>query len=213
MTRPVALRLKQLIRRHPAIRLMLHESRIWIDLWRLAGKRRVVVPGAKPIAAEAGLWGLPMMFTAATAIEVIALELLLPWPGVRLLLVLLSVYSLVMLWGLIAQRVVHPHAIGEEVVLRRGRAVVTRFPVGTIAAVRKVRDFAAESHRVADGRLELSNGHGANVCLRLTVPVLVDPPSWPWQRTVPEPVREIALWVDDPEGMVSAVAACSAASS
>src|SRR5699024_8995265 len=119
-------RLARLLKRHPAVWLFRNEIRVWADLIRLMRRKRVVAPGQVPIPAETGLWGIPGMMTVATIIEIIALELLLPWPAVRVVFALVSIYSLVILWGLIGQRAVHPHTGGPERVVKRGRTIVAK---------------------------------------------------------------------------------------
>lgn len=44
------------------------------------------------------------MVTAVTVVEIVAIELLLPWEDVRIVLAVGSAYSLLILWGIFAQR-------------------------------------------------------------------------------------------------------------
>ncbi len=151
------------------------------------------------------------MMTAVTIIELIVLELLLPWPAVRVVLALVSIYSLVILWGYIGQRVVYPHAVGPELVLRRGRAVIARIDAADVGQVVVVRDYAAEQHAVDCGLLTLANGQGTNVRIALhpgADPVEIRPPMWiPWKKTPMAMVTEVALWADDPTEAVAAIRA------
>ena len=209
MKRELPGRLARLLKRHPAVWLFRHEIRVWADLIRLMRRKRVVAPGQVPIPAETGLWGIPGMMTIATIIEIIALELLLPWPAVRVVLALVSIYSLVILWGLIGQRAVHPHTLGPELVLKRGRTIIARIDVADVAEAVVSRDYAAEQYAVDGGVLTLANGQGANVHVTLLPDAdsaQAQPPTWiPWKKKPMETVTEIALWADDPIEAVSAI--------
>jgi len=114
------------------------------------------------------------MFTVAIVIEIIVIELLVPWPWLRLLLLLGSLYSIPLLWGYLAGRVVHPHYLGEDLVLREGRTEVLRVPATDIVAVREVRGFAARREG-----LILGGPEGTNVEIHLA------------------DGRTVALWLDE----------------
>ncbi|MFC6145733.1 hypothetical protein [Corynebacterium nasicanis] len=144
------------------VRILLHEVHALADLWRLLRGRVIVPAGAVALPARARWWHLPAMFTVAILIEIIIIEVLVPWPWLRLLLLLGSLYSIPLLWGYLAGRVVHPHYVGEDLVLREGRTELLRVPAADIAAVRAVRGFAAEREG-----LVLGGPDGTNVEIRL----------------------------------------------
>ncbi|NLP40162.1 MAG: hypothetical protein GX356_10680 [Corynebacterium pollutisoli] len=142
------------------VRILLHEIRAIADLGQLPARTR--------------WWHLPAMFTVAIVIEIIVIELLVPWPWLRLLLLLGSLYSIPLLWGYLAGRVVHPHYLGEDLVLREGRTEVLRVPATDIVAVREVRGFAARREG-----LILGGPEGTNVEIHLA------------------DGRTVALWLDE----------------
>lgn len=142
------------------VRILLHEIRAIDDLGQLPARTR--------------WWHLPAMFTVAIVIEIIVIELLVPWPWLRLLLLLGSLYSIPLLWGYLAGRVVHPHYLGEDLVLREGRTEVLRVPATDIVAVREVRGFAARREG-----LILGGPEGTNVEIHLA------------------DGRTVALWLDE----------------
>lgn len=156
------------------VRILLHEVRAITDLGRLL-KGRVVVPeGAVPLHARTRWWHLPAMFTVAIVIEIIVIELLVPWPWLRLLLFAGSLYSIPLLWGYLAGRIVHPHYLGEDLVLREGRQEILRVPATDIVEVREVRGFAARREG-----LILGGPEGTNTEIHLT------------------DGRYVALWLDE----------------
>lgn len=140
---------------------------------------------------------MPAAFTAAICIEIIAVELLVPWLWLRLVLLFTSLYSIVLLWGVLAGRVVHPHHLGGELVLRQGREEILRVPADEIAAVRAVRGFEAEPRALRDGRLVLGGPEGTNVEVVFSTPR--------------DGVRSCVLWLDDPAVLTGATAAPSRA--
>lgn len=142
------------------VRILLHEIRAIAGLGQLPARTR--------------WWHLPAMFTVAIVIEIIVIELLVPWPWLRLLLLLGSLYSIPLLWGYLAGRVVHPHYLGEDLVLREGRTEVLRVPATDIVAVREVRGFAARREG-----LILGGPEGTNVEIHLA------------------DGRTVALWLDE----------------
>lgn len=156
------------------VRILLHEIRAIADLGQLLTGRVVVPEGAVPLPARTRWWHLPAMFTVAAVIEIIVIELLVPWPWLRLLLLLGSLYSIPLLWGYLAGRVVHPHYLGEDLVLREGRTEVLRVPATDIVAVREVRGFAARREG-----LILGGPEGTNVEIHLA------------------DGRTVALWLDE----------------
>jgi len=182
------------------LRLIRHELGAWADLARLLRGRRVVPEGSVALPAQCGWWHLPVMISVATAIEITAIELLLPWPTVRLVLLLLSIYSLLLLWGYVAAGVVHPHFLGDELVLRRGRTVVARIPLDDVQEVRSERTFEAGSHAIVDTQLILGGPEGTNVRINCSpTPALL--PRWPWQPDRHVAVTRCALWLDAPESL------------
>lgn len=180
----------------PPLRMLLLEARMFIDLYRLV-RRDVRVPEhATALSSTSGLWTLPLALTIATVIEIIAIELILPWPAVRIILAVLSVYSLLWLWAIFGQRVVYPHYLTKDaLVLRCGRTVVARLT--DIETITSERGFDSDSHNIAEGVLILASGEGTNITVRCQ-PSPALPFHWPWQNPSPESVSQVRLWVDDP---------------
>ena len=156
------------------VRIARHKCQALADLWRLV-RRRVIIPeGTVALHSRRRWWHLPLMFTAAIVLEIIVFELLVPWHWLRLLLLLGSLYSIPLLWGYLAGRVVHPHYLGDELVLREGRKEILRVPAADVVEVRAVRGFAAERQGLVLGP------EGTNVEIRLA------------------DGRTAALWLDEP---------------
>lgn len=187
----------------PPLRLVVWEARAWGDLRRLLRGMEVVPEGAVALPDRRGMWQLPAMFSVAIIIEIVAVELLLPWPWLRIALLILSLYSLPLLWGITAARAVHPHYLDdEELVLRSGRTVVARIPRASVSGVRHDRRFNAERWELADGTLTLGGTEGTNVVLVPGEPVAAARERWPWQSARTSVVTEVRLWLDEPEQLL-----------
>lgn len=83
------------------------------------------------------------------------------------------------LWGYFAQKVVHPHYLGDKLVLRDGRKVLLTIPHTEIDSIRKVRRFET-GRKSTESELIIEGTEGTNVELR-------------------SPRMKISLWLDDPE--------------
>lgn len=194
-----------LLLKHPGIRLLLSELRLWQDLFLLCWGRTVVPAGSAPLTATQGLWFLPGALTAVTAVEVTAVELLVPSAVVRLAVTVVSVYSLLLLWAVFGRRRVYPSFVDDwSLVLRQGRTVLAEIPRNSIAEVTVDRTFRADRATVDDTILVLGNGAGTTLRIRLNDrTVVTDPDRWPWQKGQNVDITEILMWVDDPAGSVA----------
>lgn len=194
-----------LLLKHPGVRLLLGELRLWQDLFLLCRGRTVVPDGSVPLTATQGLWFLPGALTAVTAVEVTAVELLVPSAVVRIAVTVVSVYSLLLLWAVFGRRRIYPSFVDDRsLVLRQGRAVLAQIPRNSITEVTVDRTFRADRAVVTDGVLVLGNGTGTTLRIRLHDRTTVtDPDRWPWQKGQDMDITEILLWVDDPAGSVT----------
>ena len=87
----------------PAVVLVEHEARLWQSLWLWVRRRRHGVPeGATAIGYGASSTALGLGMLAATVAEVVVIELVVPWSTVRIVLLVLSVWSVLFLLGLVA---------------------------------------------------------------------------------------------------------------
>lgn len=185
-------------------------AELWVlsDLVLLLRRCQQVPPGAPVLSATTGLWWLPTAFTCATAIEIIALELLLPWPLVRLIVLVLSLYGVVWLWGVTAAKWVWPHYIDPDtgvVCLRDGRTTSVVLDLTDGVQVTRRRDFSATHTQLLDNQLILGSGQGSNLHIALRHPHPVAVARGPWFAPRQDTASSIALWVDDPAACLAAM--------
>lgn len=139
------------------------------------------------------------------AAETLALHLIVPWPMVRLVLVILSLYSLLWVLGFIAGFVVHPHLLSPDTLtLRHGPRVRVAIPVSSVAGIgiregelpglRSVR-YTPASAPGGEHVLHIAHAGRTNTVISLSTPLPGGSP------TDNEPVTQIHAWVDDPRAL------------
>lgn len=176
-------------------------------LWA-RGRTDRTASGETMVHAASGTLALPLAFAAATAVEITVLHLLIPWLWVQVAVAVLSVWSLLQLFCLLAVERVHPHYVDAHtgsLILRRAGHVVATIPRAAITGIRTVSRFSPTAPTLGDEHLYLPNQDGTNLDLTLGEPVdtrlesIV--PSW---RRAGRATR-ISLYVDDPADLVEAL--------
>jgi hypothetical protein len=142
-------------------------------------------------------------------VEVLFFELVIPWPWLRLLLLVVAVYSFIWLLGLYASLVVLPHRLEPSALrLRYGALAEGRIPYTAIATAERARRSAPggrDGARVADegGARALYLGVGGRTDLTLR---LREPQTFSGLRGPTPPVETVHLATDDPDRLARALA-------
>jgi hypothetical protein len=137
-------------------------------------RRHDVPPGATalPYGREGRVLGLALL--AASVIEVVAVELVVPWPGVRLVLLVLGLYGVLAVLGWVADLSVRPHVLtAESLRLRLGSATEVDVPLAAVERVSRRLRGAEGTVTLADGTLVLAVGNQTQIEVRLTEPLEV----------------------------------------
>jgi hypothetical protein len=186
-----------------AVRLLRQERALWTALARLVTRRPDVPPGAAVLRYDGA--GRPMSLTllGLSALELVAVEIAVPWHAARTVLLVLGVWSLALVAGLVAGTVVRPHVVTAEAVrLRSGGSLEVAVPLARVAAVRARRhDAPGRTLAVAGEVLALAVAGQTTVEVDLDGPVALAVPG----RTVP--VRTVRFAADDAAGAVRAIIA------
>lgn len=189
----------------PVLRLMVHEFRLYASILRLlAGRwRHGVREGDVAVRYASGGAGLLLTLVYLSAIETVALALLIPWPLVRELTLALDVWGTLFLLGLFASFVVRPHVIGADgsLRLRSGALLDIRIPGQDIAAVRVERRTARGKKGAVDddGCADLSQGGQTTVTVELARPLTFTRPLGKQARA-----RVFRFYAADPATAVAA---------
>lgn len=190
-----------LVRRAVAFEVNLYRS-----LFRWVTRRPDVPPGAAAFPYVGAIATLLWAFVIVSAIELVAVHLLLPWETIRLVADLLGLWGLVWMLGLTANLNVHPHLVnGSGVHIRYGHSTDIVVPLDAIAGVAgKLRSPASSKTIQLDREergtvLSVVMGGQTNVELTLGRPLGVP------LRKGPETVVAIRFHADDARGLVARV--------
>ncbi len=186
-------------------RALRFEAGIWRSLYRWIARRPKVRADAHGFgyanAVEPVIW----VFIVVSAVEVVVVHLLLPWPVVRAIVLVLSVWGLTWMVGMLASVKVNVHELrGDGIRARHGGNVEVFVPWSAVSAVRPQRYDLPSSRAVqlseGPGGTVLSIGASSqtNVRIILRDPVTVTLPSG--EQTI----SELRCYADDAQGFVEA---------
>ncbi|MFW9045511.1 hypothetical protein ACOI92_11810 [Corynebacterium striatum] len=109
----------------------------------------------KVLDSHRGWWVIPAAVTGATGIECIAIELLVPWAWLRALILVVSLYSLILLWGIFGAAYTYPHFVDGTLVLRHAGRQVVSIAAGEIANITLSRGYSHERYAIDEDTLIL----------------------------------------------------------
>ena len=192
--------LERLVAEEPLLRPAVFEIRAFQSLvLALAGRRRFP-EGAVPVGYAQGMMTLPVAMAVVTIVEVLIVHLLVPWLWLRILLLILSIWGVLFLFGFLATRIVHPHFVTTDALhLRWGRTTVLTVPLSAIAVAVRHTHHADTQPRAEDGLLVLTQFQSTNVKLCFTASVPAQPPVPAKDRPADFRASEVLLHVDDPD--------------
>jgi hypothetical protein len=160
-----------------------------------AGSQDREFPHRGPVLA------MVLVMLGVSVVEVVLIELIVPWPPVRAVLLVVGVWGAGLVLGTLAVMVVRPHLIGPAGVrVRYGPAWEALLPwdaVATVRAVHRARDHDGVDR---DGEvLRVVVGATTTVEIGLSRPLAVRLP-----RGEEADVTRVVLFADDPRGFVAA---------
>jgi hypothetical protein len=172
----------------------------------IATRRPPRVPsGAHAFASRKGTLSIPVAFAVATVMEMVVLHLVVPWPALANALSLISVYALLLMFGVIAIRWDRPHyATATTLVLRNGAHTVATISLDDIEAVTVRSDGSATSPTVDGALARLATLNGCSISVKLRTPQSVKLTAG--LRADEHAVTEIRLAVDDAHAIASLLA-------
>lgn len=208
--------IRKVVDSDPLLRVAAAELKIFASLGRWILRRPDVPDGAVAVGYARGALGMPAAFAVAAVVEMAVVHVLVPWPVVRIVLALLSLYGLLFLLGWMGSQVARPHLIyRDRVVVRSGNFVVAEIPRSKIARVDRARSPRTPRDYINfedDGAatLTLAGPSGTNVRLDFAASVEMQKPGLPWTRREERKVDRIRLSVDDPASLVARLLASAA---
>lgn len=190
-----------------ALRAMRFELDSWVSLmrWARSGFRTPLSrDGQTVFSYHATVRPLILTMLVLSVAEVVAVELLLPWPTLRLVLLVLGVWAAVMVAGVLASLVVHPHTLDDvELCVRYGARIMVRVPLAAVESVRRVmRDHSGSTMQVVadEQRVSIGVGGQTNVSVHLSAPVAIESTGGESVQ-----IRHVDFHADEPGTVATAV--------
>ncbi|WP_219416802.1 hypothetical protein [Pseudonocardia nigra] len=187
-----------------------YEAATWRSLARWLLRRPDVGPADTGFAYRGPQVAPMLVMLAVSMIDVVAVDLLVPWPWLRPVLLVIGVWGTLEVLGMLAAITIHPHVVGAAGLrIRNGVSLDVHIPWDAVAGVRRVR-------RTRDGRGVQLDGSTLHVVVadQTTVEVTLARPlpvTLPRNRTAE--ITEVRLHADDAAGFVAAARARVAAGS
>lgn len=188
----------------PLAFLVFGELRLFEAIWQLVSRRHDIREGEVGIGYARGRLPVELVFAGLAVVELIAVDLLVPWDRLgsfawlRMVVLLASIYGLVWiaLW-MVAERT-RPHLVTDDgLVLRWGHLPIATVPWAAIREVRGHKRYSAEADRLThDIPLQ-----GTNLDIDLHEPLDARIPF----RRRSRQVMGISLGVDDPAAALAAI--------
>lgn len=179
------------------------EWRMYVGAARLLARRRDVPDDSEPVPYVGSVSVLLWAFTVVSAVELVALHLIIPWHTVRLVADVLGIWGVVWCFGFTACHYVYPHLAAPEGLRlrlqRRHPALVV--PWHLVQSVR-VRERSLESGQAlqVDGAvLSVAAAKRTDLELVLSAPLAVEVGG------VTHEVHEVRVGVDEPRRVAELV--------
>ncbi|MGB6181148.1 MAG: hypothetical protein WBF79_07915 [Rhodococcus sp. (in: high G+C Gram-positive bacteria)] len=181
------------------------EVRAYTSFWLwIRGRVADVEPGALVFRSNRGTMTLPVAFGVATVVEIGVLHFLIPWMWLRIVLALLSVWSLFALFGYLAIHRVRPHYLTDtHFFVRQSGSTIASIDRSGIASVALSRRFSETNPIVIEDRLLLPNIDGTNIDIVLTQPISIRLPALFPKHRKASSIRHLSVYVDDPSALVT----------
>jgi hypothetical protein len=188
----------------PIAFLVFGEIRLFEAVWQLLTGRRDLRPGEVGIGYARGRLVVELVFAAGALIELVAVDLLVPWERLgsfgwlRLLLLVASLYGVLWIVLLMAAERTRPHLVTDvALVLRWGHLPIVTVPWDLVATATLRRRYSADDDRLTlDVPLQ-----GTNLHIELREPIDARVPFKRARRQV----TGISLAVDDPDAALRAI--------
>lgn len=182
------------------------ERGIYPALWNWLRRRTDVDSSTISTHPYVGVVSATMwIWIGASALEMVAIHFLVPWPAARWVLLIVSVWGLIWMVGFLGSLHVHPHLLDRDGLRIRNAHTVELFvPFAAIEAVTGGTRSPASSSRTVvfqDDCLHIAVSGQANVHLRLKQPMEFQLPRGRYVTS------RVSCWADDPQALMAGVRA------
>jgi hypothetical protein len=146
-----------------------------------------------------------VIFIVLSAVEIPIVDLIVhPWPWVRIPLLALGIWGVTWMVGLMLGYLTRPHSVGPDGIRARlGTDLDVDLPWEAVASVERSRDVTEKAPKIRD------EAHGRTLAIRMAnetnILVTLEHPVPTEVSGRPAELDAVRLWVDDPDGFMSAV--------
>ena len=174
------------------------EASMWRSLFRLVSRKGPfdVPSGASAFGHTKAVKPFLITFLALSVFEIPLFHFIIPWTVARIVLLVISGYGLIWMFGLIGSMTLRPHVLDDHGLrIRNGMTLDITIPWSQVASVR-ARDRSTPpggSVQSEDGILSLSAGGQTNVDV-----LLREPRAFGLPRKKPvDPITQVRFVADD----------------
>lgn len=171
------------------------------SMWRWIRRKPDVAPGQQPMSYGSEIRPIMWVMVVLTPLEILAIELLLPWAAARIVMLVLALYGTVWVLGFLGALSSRPHVVGNSnLTLRFVHFVSVSVPLRGEMSVTMARHSGyKKSVNIKDRILAMPIGDSTNLAVTLSAPVLVRP-----KLGAPEQeVSEVRFSADDPKAALT----------
>jgi hypothetical protein len=185
-------------------RVVMFEVRLYVSLVRWLARRPAVPRDVEAFGYSQVVAPVMWLWIFASAAEMVVVHLLIPWPIVRIIVLVISAWGLIWMIGFLASIKVHPHLVGPASLrVRHGSSVDIAVPWESIASIVVRRRDLPSSIRTL--RFDETNSTHLQVAVSDQVNVhvvLTDTLTVP-TRKGDRKITELSFWADDPKDLVA----------
>jgi hypothetical protein len=186
-------------------RVVLFEFRLYVSLARWLIRRPAVPRDTEPFGYSQIVTPVMWLWIFASAAEMVVVHLLIPWPVVRIVVLVISAWGLLWMIGFLASIKVHPHLVNDSALrVRHGSSVDVVVPWDLIVSIVVQRRDLPSSIRTLRFN-ETKSGTEMQVAVSDQVnvrAVLNDSLTVP-TRNGDREITELRFWADDPNALVA----------
>ncbi|MFJ6198073.1 hypothetical protein [Micromonospora sp. NPDC092111] len=185
------------------------EAAMWRSLYVWARREALpLAPGDEPFGYLGVVKPILGIFIGLSIVEIPILDMIVtnvvPWGPVRWIVLAVGIWGLLWMAGLYASMRIHPHVVGDTVLrVRLGSGIDIRIPWTDVEALRKRYRSLPSSKSVQVER----EGDRRVLCIPVGSQTSVDvllrrPRTFDLPEGRSEPMDEVRLYADDPDGLL-----------
>lgn len=180
------------------------ERGIYVNIWRWVRRHPDEgPPGSLSFSYVNIVRGTIWLWIGASALEMVAVHFIVPWPWVRWPLLIVSIWGLIWMFGFLAGQIVYPHLVEpHRLRVRNGHTVDAVVPISSIESVRTMVRSRPSSKTITldeDDRnhLYIAVSGQVNIHITMSEPIQVDLPRGRYT------VTKLSFWADETDPVLA----------